>query len=85
MDKARVLVTIGELAQFKEVHQIVLSTFKKEVYKEVVVIEGGEVLDLRSEEQGTQQLFFEYCSEKMIDSLLADLFCVSESRIRNEY
>ena len=33
VDNARALVTMGELAQFKEVHKIVLPTINKEVRK----------------------------------------------------
>ena len=42
-DNARALGTMGELAQFKRDHQVVLPTFNNEVHTEAKVIEGGEV------------------------------------------
>ena len=56
-DDARALVTVGELAQFKDVDQMVLPSFNTEVCTEAVVIEGEEVMTVRAEEQGTQTLF----------------------------
>ena len=44
------------LAQFKEVHHIVLPSFSQEEHKNTAVIEGEEVMTLRPEEQGTQKL-----------------------------
>ena len=51
---ARVLVAVGELAQSKEVHQIVLPNFNKSAHKHAEVIEREEVITFRSEKQGTQ-------------------------------
>ena len=47
---------MGELAQSKEVHQIVLPNFNKGAHKHAEVIEGEEVMTLRPEEQGTQNI-----------------------------
>ena len=55
-EKARASVLLGEVAQFKEVHKIVLPSFNKLLHKEAVVTEGEEVMFLRPEERGTQQL-----------------------------
>ena len=38
-------------------HKIVLPSFNKLLQKEAVVTEGEEVMFLRPEERGTQQLF----------------------------
>ena len=38
VDNARALVTMGELAQFKDVHEVVSPSFNKEVYKDAAVI-----------------------------------------------
>ena len=43
---------MGEMALFKEVRQIVLSSYNKEA----TVIEGEDVLSLRPNEQGSQKL-----------------------------
>ena len=49
---------MGELAQFNQrVHTIVLQSFNKAMYKDVVVIQGEEVLTPRPNEQGSQKLF----------------------------
>ena len=57
VDDSRTLVTMGALARFKEVHQVVFSKFNKEVFEHAEVIEGEEVMTLRPEEQRTQKLF----------------------------
>ena len=54
MDNARALVTVGELAHFKEGHTVVLPNFDKEVCKHTDVIDGEEVMTLRLEEKGTE-------------------------------
>ena len=51
VDNAGALVNKGELAKFKDG---VLPSFNKEV---ATVVKGEEVMALRPEEQGTQQLF----------------------------
>ena len=56
VDRVRVLVTIGELGRYKKVHETVSPKFDKEC-TEASVIEEEEVLTLRPEERGTQQLF----------------------------
>ena len=45
---------MGELAQVREVRQIVPPKFDKETYRHACVIAGEDVLALRMEEQGTQ-------------------------------
>ena len=55
VDNTRSLVTMGELAQFSEVHKVVLPSFDKEVYKHPRTTEGEEVLTFRPEEQRTKK------------------------------
>ena len=55
MDDACALVTMGELAQFKEEHETLLPSFK--TLRQDAEVIGEEVLTLRPEEQGTQTLF----------------------------
>ena len=45
----------ARLAQFKQVHNMLLPNFNKKVHKDAEVIEGEKVMILRSE-QGTQHL-----------------------------
>ena len=47
---------MGELAQFKEVHKVALPSFVKDLYKHTKVVDNEEVMTLRPEEQGTQNL-----------------------------
>ena len=56
VDIARVLVTMGEIAQFKDGQKVVLPSFNTEVYGDAMV-EGEEVMTLRLQEQETQTLF----------------------------
>ena len=53
VDHARALITVGELAQLKEVHIVALPSFDKEVYRRKEVFDGEEVMTLRPEERGT--------------------------------
>ena len=57
VDNARALVTMAELALFKEVHKVTSPSLKKEVYTDAKVVEGEEVTILRLVEQGTQTFF----------------------------
>ena len=50
------LVTMVDLGQFQEVHEVVLPNISEE-YKGAMVIEEEEVLTLLPEESGTQTLF----------------------------
>ena len=54
---ARALVVMSELAQFKEVTEIVLPIFNKDVHKRRGSHLGEEAMTLRPEEQGSQHLF----------------------------
>ena len=49
--EARAFVTMGELAQFKEVHKTVPPNFNKAIYKDAEVVGGEEILTIRPEEQ----------------------------------
>ena len=50
-------VTMGELARFKEVHEVELPSLNKEVYGHATVTVCEEVTTPRLEEHGTQTLF----------------------------
>ena len=60
MDNARALVIVGELAQFNDVYKVALPSFNKEVHRDADVIEGEEVMTLRTDVQGMPTLFRGY-------------------------
>ena len=47
---------MSELAQFKEVHNVVLPSFNKRCMERQKWLKGEEVMSLRPEEEGTPQL-----------------------------
>ena len=64
VDNASVLVTMRELAQFREVQNIFPPNFNKENCGHACVVGGEEVLTLILEEQGTHKLFVDTSTEK---------------------
>ena len=50
VDNLRALVTMGDLAKFRKVHESVPPNFNKGTYKHACVMEGDDVLALRVEE-----------------------------------
>ena len=59
LENARAMVTICELPQFKEVHNVVLPNINKEKYEHTMSLRGEEVMTLPSEEQRTITLWEE--------------------------
>ena len=55
-DNVRAQITMGELGQYKEVREEVLPKFIKE-FTEAMAMKEEEVLTLRFEERGTENMF----------------------------
>ena len=56
VENERDLVTMSQRVQFNEVHKIVPPNFNKAMFKDAEVVEGGEVLTLRPNEERTPTL-----------------------------